>query len=153
MALRAERAVVLACIGLASVSVANAANGDWTVVGWNNLGMHCMDSHYAVMATLPPYNTLEAQVLDPTGHLMSPASGVSVTFEAVADPTGSINSTSVGKTDFWIYAQSLFGLLQPLPPDVGLTGSTMPRASNAPQPLTYDATSGAWVGEGIPGAR
>ena len=27
MALRAERAVVLACIGLASVSVANAANG------------------------------------------------------------------------------------------------------------------------------
>ena len=55
MALRAERAVVLACIGLASVSVAHAANGDWTVVGWNNLGMHCMDSHYAVMATLPPY--------------------------------------------------------------------------------------------------
>lgn len=150
MALRAERAVVLACIGLASVSVANAANGDWTVVGWNNLGMHCMDSHYAVMATLPPYNTLEAQVLDPTGHLMSPASGVSVTFEAVADPTGSINSTSVGKTDFWIYAQSLFGLLQPLPPDVGLTGISMPGTSNAPQPLTYDATTGAWIGEGIP---
>lgn len=150
MALRAERAVLVACIGLATVSGARAANGDWTIIGWNNLGMHCMDSDYAVMSILPPYNTLQAQVLDPTGHLMSPASGVNVTFEAVADPTGSINSTSIGKTDFWSYAQSLFGLIQPLPPDTGLTGISMPGTANAPQPLTFDATNGMWTGEGIP---
>ncbi|MGA8276761.1 MAG: Ig-like domain-containing protein [Rhodanobacteraceae bacterium] len=150
MALPAERAVLLACIGLAAATGAHAANGDWTVVGWNNLGMQCMGSDYSVMSILPPSNTIEAQVMDPTGHLMTPASGVNVTFEAVADPTGSINSTSIGKTDFWSYAQSLFGLVDPLPPDTGLTGISMPGITNAPQPLTFDATTGAWTGEGIP---
>ena len=150
MVLRAPRVVLCACIGLAAASSAIAANGDWTVVGWNNLGMHCMDSDYSVLSILPPYNTLQAQVLDPTGHLMTPASGVSVTFEAIADPTGSINSTSVGKTDFWTYAESLFGLLQPLPPDTGLTGIAMPGLANAPQSLSFDTTTGTWTGEGIP---
>ena len=150
MALRVSRVLLCACFGIAASFGARAANGDWTIIGWNNLGMHCMDSDYAVMSILPPYNTVEAQVLDPTGHLMSPASGVTVTYEAVADPTGSINSTSIDKSNFWTYAQSLFGLLQPLPPDVGLTGISMPGLSNTPQPLTYDATTTAWTGEGIP---
>ena len=150
MSLRAARAVLFACIGLASASGARAANGGWTIIGWNNLGMHCMDADYSVMSILPPYNTLEAQVLDPTGHLVSPSSGVNVTFEAVADPSGSINSTSIGKTDFWSYAQSLFGLLQPLPPDTGLAGMSMPGTANAPQALAFDVTTAAWTGEGIP---
>lgn len=150
MNLHFKAASLLACIGLAASGIALGANGEPTVIGWNNLGMHCMDSGYSVMSILPPYNTLEAQVLDAAGHPISPSSGVSVTFEAIADPTGSINSTSVGKTDFWNYAQSLFDLLQPLPPDEGLTGIRMPGATNAPQALTYDATLKAWIGEGIP---
>lgn len=150
MALLAERAALLAWMGLASMSGAHAANGSSTVVGWNNLGVQSVDSDYSVMALRPPYNTLEAQVMDASGHMMTPASGVTVTFEAVADPAGSINSTSIGKTDFWNYAQSLFGLVQPLPPDMGLTGVSMPGAANAPQQLTFDATTSAWTGEGIP---
>jgi len=28
----------------------------WTVLGWNDLGMHCMDSDYSLFAILPPFN-------------------------------------------------------------------------------------------------
>lgn len=140
----------LALVVLVAAGSARAANGDWTVIGWNNLGMHCMDADYSVMSILPPYNTLEAQVLDPSGNRVSPAMGVSVTFEAVADPDGSINSTSIGKTDFWTFAQSLFGLLQPLPPDMGLAGVAMPGVGNTPRALAFDTTTAAWIGEGVP---
>ena len=34
-----------------------------TLLGWNNLGMHCMDSDYSVFSILPPYNTIEAQLI------------------------------------------------------------------------------------------
>ena len=115
----------VAVLAAAPASV-RAINGGWTVAGWNNLGMHCMDSDYSVMSILPPYNTIHAQLLDPSGNLITSGSGYIVTYEAVADPSGSINTTSVGKSNFWEYAQSLFGLLHPLPPDTGLTGVAMP---------------------------
>ena len=31
-----------------------AVNGGYSLVGWNNLGMHCMDSDYSVFSILPP---------------------------------------------------------------------------------------------------
>ncbi|MGA8278208.1 MAG: Ig-like domain-containing protein [Rhodanobacteraceae bacterium] len=125
-------------------------NGGWTVVGWNNLGMHCMDSDYSVFSILPPYNVIQAQLMDPSGHLITSAGAYQVTFEAIADPAGSINTTSIGKTNFWLYAQSLFGLLDPLPLDTGLTGVEMPGAANTPQPLSFDAVNGWWIAEGVP---
>ena len=36
----------------------------WTLIGWNNLGMHCMDDDYAIFSILPPYNTVDAQLID-----------------------------------------------------------------------------------------
>jgi len=36
----------------------------WTVLGWNDLGMHCMDSDYSVFSILPPLNNVRAQVID-----------------------------------------------------------------------------------------
>lgn len=33
------------------------------ILGWNNLGMHCMDSDYSVFSILPPYNTIESQLI------------------------------------------------------------------------------------------
>src|SRR5689334_23494011 len=94
---------------------AMAADGGFTVVGWNNLGMHCMDSDYSIFSILPPYNTIHAQLFDPTGQRITNASGFIITYEAVADPSGSINTTSIGKTDFWQFAMPLFFLQQPLP--------------------------------------
>ncbi|MGB4859365.1 MAG: Ig-like domain-containing protein [Dokdonella sp.] len=129
---------------------AAAVNGGWTIAGWNNLGMHCMDSDYSVMSILPPYNTIHAQLMDPSGHLITPASGAVVTYRAIADPTGSINMSSIGKSNFWVHAQSLFGLLNPLPVDTGLSGVMMPGAFNTPQPMSFDSANGWWVAEGLP---
>ena len=129
---------------------AMAANGDWTVVGWNNLGMHCMDSDYSIFSILPPYNTIHAQLFDPTGKRITDASGYVVTYEAAADPSGSINTTSVGKSDFWQFAMPLFFLQQPLPADTGLTGVMMPGPANVARPMNWDSANGWWVAEGLP---
>ena len=135
--------------GLAFVwpGVAQAA---WRVIGWNNLGMHCMDSDYSVFSILPPYNTLQAQVIDASGHLLRVANPGAVTYEAVADPSGSINRTSQGKSNFWQFAQALFGLPQPLAADVGLTGLAMPGSANQAQATSFDASHSFFIAEGIP---
>ena len=138
MALRAERAVVLACIGLASVSVANAANGDWTVVGWNNLGMHCLDSDYSVFSILPPYNTIQAQLIV-GGKLVTNGNGYTVTYQAIADANGSFNSTAVGKGNFYTYVEPLYGAA--LAPDQGLLGWDMPGPNNIPQTMLFEQTN------------
>jgi hypothetical protein len=54
-------------------------------LGWNNLGMHCMDSDYSVFSILPPYNTIEAQLIV-GGKLIKAGAGYTVTYEAIADP-------------------------------------------------------------------
>ena len=127
-------------------SAARAAN--WTLVGWNNLGMHCMDADFSVLSLLPPYNTINAQLVDAQGHLVTNPTGITVTYEAVADPDGSINTSSQGKTNFWEYVQPLFGASPAI--DVGLTGSAMPGLSNQPQAMTWDPASQWFIAEGIP---
>ena len=37
------RFALLAALFVAIHSNAPAGNGQWTLIGWNNLGMHCMD--------------------------------------------------------------------------------------------------------------
>ena len=130
-------------IGAAAVPTAS-----WRAIAWNNLGMHCMDAEYSVYSILPPYNTLQVQVVDPSGNLIVDPAGVTVTYEAVADPAGSINATSVGKTDFWEHVLALFGAS--LPEDAGLAGNAMPGAANVPQPMTFEAARSVFAAEGIP---
>src|SRR5664279_4063859 len=83
-----------------------AANNQ--LLGWNNLGMHCMDSDYSVFSILPPYNTIEAQLIV-GGKLVTNGSSYTVTYQAVADPSGSFNSTAMGKGNYYTYATALFG--------------------------------------------
>ena len=71
-----------------------------SLLGWNNLGMHCMDSDYSVFSILPPYNTIEAQLIV-NGRLVTNGAGYRVTYQAVADPSGSLNSTAIGKGNFY----------------------------------------------------
>ena len=89
-------AVVILLAGV----TANAAT-NYTLVGWNNLGMHCMDNDFSVFSLLPPYNTIMAQLIDSNGKLVTNSTGITVTYQAIADPTGSINTTSLGKANFW----------------------------------------------------
>ncbi|MBE9548595.1 MAG: hypothetical protein IMF09_04245 [Proteobacteria bacterium] len=103
---------------------AAAGNGDNVVLAFNDLGMHCADLGSYPLSILPPFNTVNTQVVrkGSTGSnrpLILNASQVAVRYSAASnanDPAGagSINSTSqnyppgtiggaslVRKTDFW----------------------------------------------------
>lgn len=131
-----SRLLGLLGINLVALTAAWAGGGKWTLLGWNNLGMHCMDDDYQVFSILPPFNTVNAQLLNADGKLVKSPAGISLTFEALADPSGSINTTSVGKTNFWETAQWMYGSTLTTP-DVGLTGVKMPGPTNIPQPFAW----------------
>jgi hypothetical protein len=141
-------AVLLSCGGGSSADPAvsgSAQAGQFTLLAWNDLGMHCIDRDYSVFSLLPPYNNLHAQLIyRPEGRAVT--SGVRITYEATADTAGSINSSSWQKTNFWDWALSIFGAS--LPKDVGLTGNPVPRA--IPAAMIFDAAAGYWKAEGIP---
>lgn len=116
---------------------APAANNQ--ILGWNNLGMHCMDSDYSVFSILPPYNTIEAQLIV-GGKLVTTNSGYTVTYQAVADPGGSFNSFSTGKGNYRSYYQQLYSPT-PLPLETGLAGWAMPGSNNTPQGMLFESTN------------
>ena len=93
--------------------------GTHILLAWNDLGMHCYNRDFADIAVLPPFTNLWAQAIligDPPRVVTT---GVTITY-SIWD-----NSNSVGKSNFWTYAQKLFGLAAPLPADVGLTGKKL----------------------------
>ncbi len=120
----------------------------WTLIGWNDLGMHCMDSDYEVFSVLPPFNSVVAHIVDEDGDLIDLPVGVTVTYRAIADPTGSINTTSRDKTNFWERVQQLYGAS--LAPDEGLAGNDMPGTANTPQPMHFDSAHNWFIAEGVP---
>ncbi|MBI5374605.1 MAG: hypothetical protein HZA77_04160 [Candidatus Schekmanbacteria bacterium] len=135
------------------LSAQELAVTNWTIVGWNNLGMHCMDSDFSVFSILPPYNVINAQLIDSSGKLVTSDTGITVTYEAVADPDGSINKTSVGKTNFWDYVLPLFGVS--LSADVGLpvpgpASYSMPGTGNTPQSMAFESSENWFAAYGIP---
>lgn len=123
------------------------APATYKLLAWSELGMHCMDGKdYSIFAVLPPYNIIHAQLVlmgEPPQRITS---GVTITYEATADPTGSINTISSTKTNFWSWVRVLF-LASP-PPDIGLTGNSVQNLT--PHRLTYDSTNGYWTADGIP---
>lgn len=144
------RIYVLLALG---ASIVTSARGDsiqaWRIIGWNNLGMHCMDADFSVFSILPPFNEVHAQVIDSQGHLVKiPAAGIRVAYSATADGTGSINSTSYQKTNFWNYTLPLFGAF--IPNDMGVAGYAMPGANNSPQKMAFDSTRNWFLAAGIP---
>ncbi|MGA9234529.1 MAG: hypothetical protein WBV91_06860, partial [Desulfobacterales bacterium] len=127
-----------------------------TVLAFNDLGMHCMDREFSVFSILPPFNVVHSQVVlrDAVGKpYLADDVDVDVFYDAVADPSGSRNSYSAGaaKTDFWLYANSLFGTN--LTAGQGLTGLYMPGddpLNRGAQPMDYSASTGWFSAEGIP---
>ena len=108
--------------------------GDYIVVSWNDLGMHCYNQDFQDLAVLPPFNTLWAQVVKVGDPPEIVTSGITVTYEFPD------NTYSVGKSNFWDYDQALFGV--DLPPNVGLAGKGMAGE--------MDSHSDYFVAEGIP---
>ena len=92
------------------------APGSFVVLGYNELGMHCMNQDFSEMCILPPYNNLRAQVIDRRGEEPRIVkSGVSLTYSIPG------NTASATKTNFWKYSNKLFGVS--LLPNIGLTGN------------------------------
>lgn len=138
-----------------SVAFAPLGGGSYTVLGWNNLGMHCLDADFSVFSILPPYNSIFVQVIDSQGLLIDSPGDLTVNYRATADQNGSINTTSAGKTNFWQFADLLFGLPDPLPVDVGLpvpgpTPFAMPGAANIPQQMEWEIGLDWFAAYGIP---
>jgi len=118
--------VVWVCLSLArshpaATAPATAANvplPDYAVIGWNDLGMHCINPSFRSMAILPPYNNLWVQLVqrgDPPKLVKNPNLGLTVEY-SIPD-----NTQVQGKTDFWQYVPQLFGV-NPAP-GIGLTGN------------------------------
>ncbi len=121
---------------------------NYTVIAWNDLGMHCMDADFSVFSILPPYNTLVAQVVKKGKEpkKLDDGDNIEVLYEPYPDPdTNSINTYSAGKTNFWDFVHALFNIT--LQPNVGLKGK---KISPNPQPLDYDNHFKWWTAEGIP---
>ena len=137
-----------------SMSLTGFAATNYTVVGWNNLGMHCMDSDYSVFSILPPYNTINAQIIQGVSGTASVLTvGYTITYQATADPAGSINTTSRGKGNFYDFMGSIFGFTEPV--DVGLpvpgpNSYSMPGTNNVPQAMGQETNMSWFVAYGIP---
>lgn len=106
----------------------------YTVLAWNDLGMHCYNRDFEYIAILPPYNTLWAQVIKVSDPPQVITTGVTVTYEIID------NSFSVGKSNFWEYDLALYGV--DLPDNVGLAGKGLSG--------DMEAKADHFVAEGIP---
>jgi hypothetical protein len=104
-----------------------------TVLAYNDLGMHCMNEGFADLVILPPYNTLRAQVIR-RGDSPDILSGNDASVSYVIPS----NTHSADKTDFWTYAEQIFGV--PLPPDVGLTGHGLAGSMSSVPGKAYEVT-------------
>jgi len=140
-------------------SVTPPPTGSFTLIGWNDLGMHCDDGQdYSVFGLLPPYNTLHAHLIDKSGTLVVNPAGLTITYQGTHDPlTNTINTISSPKTNWWTYAAGLVAPLGFPPPalDAGLApagtaGAAMPGLSNTPQAMTFSTSDNTWTCTGLP---
>jgi hypothetical protein len=141
----ARTVVVQITVQAATDAGGNTTQGGFTLLAWNDLGMHCMDADYSVFSILPPFNNLRAQLVNNTSTQVV-TQGISMTYEAMADPDGSVNSTSYNKSNFWDYAKALFGAN--LAPDTGLAGNMTP--SFVPHSMGFNSADQMYQADGIP---
>jgi hypothetical protein len=131
-----------------------AANSDplvastpYTLIAWSELGMHCLDGKdYSIFSVLPPYNVIHAQLLKKGDPPVAITSGVTITYQAVADAKKSINSISSTKSNFWGYVQVLFHTNPP--PDTGIAGYKV--QSKKPAQMSFNAKESFWEAVGVP---
>ncbi len=116
--------------------------GDYIVLAWNDLGMHCLNPTYDQLVVLPPYNTLWAQVIKRGDPPSVVTEGISVEYRLI-DNTTSYPKAQYGQ--FWQYGVQLFGTIfgiTELPLDIGLKGKGLAGA--------MDPAGDHFVAEGVP---
>lgn len=88
---------------------------DYTVLAWNDLGMHCCQDDYSYFLILPPFNTVHVQVIQRGIGPVTDGITVSYSFPKKTDSTLYNN--------FWTFAAS-YGW-NALAPNVGITGTPL----------------------------
>jgi len=138
--------VIAGCAGSGSklansvlnVAGPNVYSSTYVVLGYNDLGMHCMNNDFSEMCVLPPANTLRATVLKKGSEPNIITSGLNVSYSLIG------NTTSVNKTNFWQWAPKLFGVN--LAPNMGLFGYGMSGNMTATADKDY-------IAQGIPATQ
>ena len=115
--LRIVIAVSMFLLALSAGAVLSQSAGDFVVISWSDTDMPFANGDFSTYALFPPYSTLKAQVIKRGAGGAKPSI---VTRNAVLAYEIPGNTYSTGKTNFWDYAETLFGF--PLESDVGLTG-------------------------------
>ncbi|THB67703.1 MAG: cytochrome C [Desulfovibrio sp.] len=93
---------------------------EYVLLAWNNLGMHCISDSDPYWILLPPANDLYAVLIyrDMFPEIVTQDVVISYQveegFERPAD-----------HVRFWEFAHILFGMEEPLPPNVGVSGNAM----------------------------
>lgn len=111
--------------------------GDYAVFAWNDLGMHCLNPTYDKLVILPPYNTINAQVIKRGNPPEVITSEITVEYRLID------NTSSYPKREykaFWDNSNKLFGVT--LAHDKGLGGFGL--AGN------MEAKDNYFIAEGIP---
>lgn len=114
--------VLAASLGLLAVGwqLAGAASPrgpKYVVIAANDLGMHCMNQDFSELMILPPFNTFRATVIQRGEEPKIVTKGLNLSYSIPG------NTHSTDKTNFWAYAQQLFGVN--LRPNIGLAGNGM----------------------------
>ena len=108
--------------------------GDYVVLAWNDLGMHCLNPSYDTAVILPPYNTVWAQVIKRGNKPAVVTSDITVEYRIINNMTSQTKGLFF---QFWTYAQKLFGIAPAL--DKGL---------NLDDPLVSNGLSGTMLNKG-----
>lgn len=132
------------CLNCHSSDHENVGNADeYVLFAWNDLGMHCLNPTYNAAVILPPYNTIQAQVIKKANPPEIITTGITVEY-GIQNNTYSYGKQNYGQ--FWDHAESLFDValerdkgLNLEDPDIhnGLSGSMI-------------AKNGRFQADGIP---
>lgn len=91
---------------------------EYVLIGWNSLGMHCINPSFDKLAILPPANTLMAQAIRRGNPPAVITDGVRLSYRMLN------NNSSVDHSNFWQYAPLVFNAPW-LTPGMGLTGNRL----------------------------
>jgi mono/diheme cytochrome c family protein len=111
--------------------------GEYLLLAWNDLGMHCISDCEDRFLLLPPANTLEAVLIHRAGHPTRVTEGVTLRYsvdEQHRDPASEVA--------FWTHSGALLG--EPLDANIGVAGLGLEGE------LEHVDAMKAWRAEAIP---
>ncbi|MCK9460571.1 MAG: cytochrome c3 family protein [Proteobacteria bacterium] len=131
--------------GSSNSSVSGPGSGEYVVLAWNDLGMHCLNPTYDTAVILPPYNTIWAQVVRRGDPPQPVTEGLTVEY-SIDNNTYSYGKAEYGQ--FWDNCEALFGAA--LEHDTGLNLSDPAQHNGLAGTMVVAASGDHFEVHGIP---